>query len=48
MSWQFYSAYCDEAFAVLSPDWLSKKLKEAPPGLDLQSLRNDLSQVTKA
>jgi len=48
MSWQFYTTYCDEAFAVLSPDWLSKKLKEAPPGLDLQSLRNDLSQVTKA
>lgn len=48
MSWQFYTTYCDEAFAVLSKDWLSKRMKRAPPGLDLSSLRKDLAAVTKA
>jgi hypothetical protein len=48
MSWQFYTTYTDEAFAVLSPDWVSKRLKKAPPGLDLQALEADLSQVTAA
>lgn len=48
MSWQFYLAYADEAFAILDPDWISKKLKRAPPGLDLKSLEGDLSKVTKA
>ncbi|HYB07150.1 MAG TPA: hypothetical protein VEB87_03225 [Nitrososphaerales archaeon] len=48
MSWQFYTTYADEAFALLSPDWISKRLKRAPPGLDLKTLESDLSQVTKA
>jgi hypothetical protein len=48
MSWQFYTNYADEAFAVLSPDWLSKHLRTAPPGLDLHALESDLSRVTKA
>ena len=48
MSWQFYLTYADEAFAILSPDWISKRLKKAPPGLDLKSLESDLSKVTKA
>ena len=47
MSWQFYTTYADEAFAVLSSDWLNKRLKKAPPGLDLKALEADLSQVTK-
>ena len=48
MSWQFYTTYGDEAFALLSPDWISKRLKRAPPGLDLKTLESDLSRVTKA
>jgi len=48
MSWQFYLTYADEAFALLSPDWINKKFKKAPPGLDLKSLESDLSKVTKA
>jgi len=47
MSWQFYMAYADEAFVILDPDWINKKLKRAPPGLDLKSLESDLSKVTK-
>lgn len=48
MSWQFYTTYADEAFAVLSPDWVSKHLKRAPPGLDLETLESDLSHIKKA
>ena len=43
MSWQFYKTYMDEAFAVLSPDWISTKLKKAPPGFDMTTLEHDLS-----
>ncbi len=48
MSWQFYDTYVDEAFAVLSLDWINKHLKTAPPGLDLPTLESDLSEVTHA
>lgn len=48
MSWQFYSTYADEAFAVLSLDWINKHLKTAPPGLNLQTLDADLTAVTSA
>jgi hypothetical protein len=48
MSWQFYDAYADEAFAVLSTDWINKKLGTAPPGFDMATLQQDLAQVTTA
>lgn len=48
MSWQFYTTYADEAFAVLSLDWINKHLKTAPPGLNLQALEADLRAVTSA
>jgi hypothetical protein len=46
MSWQFYDAYADEAFAVLSPDWFGKS-GQAPPGFDLAALQSDLSAITQ-
>lgn len=48
MSWAFYEAYADEAFALLSKsDWISKKYKKkAPPGFDLTRLEADLKSVT--
>lgn len=46
MSWQFYATYADEAFAVLSIDWVNKHLKKAPPGLNLKALEADLAAVT--
>ncbi len=46
MSWPFYHAYADEAYAVLSEDWISKTLGTAPQGLDLATLKNDLGLVT--
>jgi len=46
MSWQFYAAYAEEAFAVLSPDWFSKRLRgKAPNGFDLVALQTDLKEV---
>jgi hypothetical protein len=47
MSWQFYLTYADEAFAVLSTDWINARLKTAPPGLDLQALEKDLAAVAR-
>ncbi len=44
MTWSFWQAYCDEAYAVLSGDWL--KANQAPNGIDLASLQQDLNEVT--
>ncbi len=45
MSWEFYQAYMDEAFAVLSNDWISQKLGTAPSGFNLATLQQDLRSV---
>jgi hypothetical protein len=48
MSWQFYSEYTEEAFAVLSPDWFKKgSSREAPSGFDVAGLKRDLAKLTK-
>jgi len=46
MSWQFYTAYADESFAVLSKEWLAKN--KSPNGFDLAGLEQDLSQIPGA
>ena len=38
MAWDFYDAYADEAFAVLSQDFIEKS-GVSPQGLNLQALR---------
>ena len=48
MSWQFYDAYADEAFAVLSPDWINKKVGTSPSGFDMAALTEDLRVVGQA
>jgi len=48
MSWEFYQAYMDEAYAVLSRDWVSQKLGTSPPGLDLTALQQDVAAVSAA
>ena len=45
MSWEFYSDYSDEAYVLLSNDFLSKK--KTPAGFDLSQLRQDLATVEK-
>jgi hypothetical protein len=44
MTWGFWSTYCDEAYALLSNDFL--KAGKAPDGLDLAALQQDLADVT--
>lgn len=41
MTWGFWSTYCDEAHALLSPDW------QPPAGFDMAALRADLAAVTE-
>jgi hypothetical protein len=44
MSWGFYDAYAEEAYAVLSRDFLDA-VGKAPAGFDLATLQTDLSKV---
>jgi hypothetical protein len=45
MSWQFYNAYLEESYAVLSDDWIGKKVGDAPSGFDLPALKRDLAAI---
>jgi hypothetical protein len=45
MSWQFYDAYADESFAVLSADWINAKTGLAGSGFNLAALMSDLADV---
>lgn len=45
MTWSFWAAYCDEAYAILSPDFFNGS-QVAPDGFDLTTLEQDLQQVT--
>jgi hypothetical protein len=44
MTWSFWTAYCEEAYAILAPDWFGEDFK-APSGFDLSQLQTDLAQV---
>ena len=46
MTWAFWNAYCDEAFVLLSPDWVTGNV-QAPSGFDLATLQADLALVNK-
>lgn len=39
MTWGFWGTYCDEAHALLSPDW------QPPAGFDMAALQTDLAVV---
>jgi hypothetical protein len=43
MTWNFYDTYCDEAYAILSPDWFEGK--RAPAGFDIDTLKQDLQDL---
>jgi len=45
MSWQFYTTYADEAYAILSEDFLSKN--KTPAGFDMAQLTHDLAAIAK-
>lgn len=43
-TWGFVQTYADEAYAVLSPDWLNED-RRSPAGFDLAALRRDLAAL---
>lgn len=45
MSWAFWNTYVDEAYALISPDWISEK-GAAANGFNLTQLEADLAAVT--
>jgi hypothetical protein len=45
MTWAFWLRYFDEAFAVLTPDWIKPDLLSAS-GFNLAALQADLAQIT--
>ncbi len=44
LTWQFLDRYCDEAYCILSVDFLNGN--SAPNGFDLEALKADLALVT--
>jgi hypothetical protein len=44
LTWAFWDRYCDEAYCILSPDFLNSG--EAPNGFDVAALERDLALVT--
>jgi len=47
MAWDFFHRYCDEAYAVISPDWVGEQ-KKAPSGIALKQLQKDLAAIKSA
>jgi len=43
MTWEFYDRYCDEAYAIISQQWLVNQV--TPTGINLQQLYLDLRAV---
>jgi hypothetical protein len=44
MTWSFWETYCEEAYAILSPDYLTGK-KKTPQGFDMDQLQADLADL---
>jgi hypothetical protein len=47
MSWEFIQAYADEAYGVLSSDWMNASTHKSPHGFDMPLLLDDLSKFSK-
>ena len=46
MSWGFLDTYCDEAYAVLSEDWISATKHVTPESFDFKTLQADIQQLS--
>lgn len=46
VTWGFLQLYCDEAFAILSPDWFDVLSGNSPSGFNSQQLLADLAQFS--
>jgi hypothetical protein len=45
MSWGFVDAYCDDAYGVLSQDWVDMKTNLTPDKFNLPTLQTDLNEI---
>lgn len=45
MTWNFLDTYCDEAYAVLSQDWINGASNDAPNHFDVAQLQADLQAI---
>jgi hypothetical protein len=46
MTWSFWQAYCDEAYAIISNDYLTGE-KETPDGFNMAQLQADLQVLSE-
>lgn len=46
VTYAWFNMYCDEAYALLSSDWLNPTSGKSPEGFDLATLQADLKSVT--
>ncbi len=45
MSWDFFAKYCDEAYCIITEEWLSQAGELTPSGFDLAALTADLAAL---
>lgn len=45
MSWDWFLKYCDEAYAVITQDWINQATGKTPSGFDLVTLQADLNAL---
>lgn len=45
MEWDWFEKYCDEAFVVITEDWINQATQQTPGGLDLATLQADLAAL---
>jgi hypothetical protein len=45
MTWEWFSKYCDEAYAVITEDWINQATSIAPSGFDIATLTADLAKL---
>jgi hypothetical protein len=46
MSWDWFAKYCDEAYAIITQDWINEATEKTPSGFDLATLQSDLAALT--
>lgn len=45
MSWDWFKKYCDEAYVVITQDWINQLTNQTPSGFDLATLQQDLQAL---
>jgi hypothetical protein len=45
MTWTFWDAYCDEAYGILTKDFIDRTSGKAPQGFEFAQLKKDLSAL---